>query len=120
MMQEFTKNIYSMIKTYVPNKVMVFNDKAPPWIAHQVKRAIRRKHRVFRKLLRWVKIQQDWGYFKTVRNKTTKIIATAKEIYFTNLGLKLPDYNQGQKIYWSLFNRFFNKKTVNFPALLEN
>lgn len=47
--EEFTNKIYLIIETYVPNKVMVFNDKDPPWITKDVKVAIKRKHRVFLK-----------------------------------------------------------------------
>ncbi len=91
------------------------NDKYSPWITQEVKRAIKRKHRVFRKFLRRGKKQQDWDYFKIVHNKTTKIIATAKETYFMNLGRKLSDYNQGQRIYWSLFKRLLkNNKCPSF------
>ena len=47
----FTATIYSILSLNVPNKVVKFNDKDAPWVTAEVKTAIRRKHKVYRKFL---------------------------------------------------------------------
>ena len=42
----FTNEIYSMVSAYIPNKVVKFNDKDPPWITNAVKTAIKSKKRL--------------------------------------------------------------------------
>ena len=47
-----TNRLHSTIKANIRSRVLSFNDKDPPWITRQVKTAIKRKHRVFRKFKR--------------------------------------------------------------------
>ena len=58
---------------------------------------------------------------KEVRNETSRLITNAKENYFSTMGRKLSDPDQGIKAYWAILNRLINKKkTLNIPPLLEN
>ena len=58
---------------------------------------------------------------KEVRNETSRLIAKAKENYFSTMGRKLSDRDQGIKAYWAILNRLINKKkTLNIPALYED
>ena len=117
----FTNRLHSTIKANIPSRVLSFNDKDPPWITRQVKTAIKRKHRVFRKFMNSGRKQEDWENFKIVRNETSRKVANAKEEYFSNLGQKLSDPANGIKTFWSTMNRLINKKkNINVPPLLEN
>ena len=46
MTEVFTSVLYSILSSHIPNKTIKCNDKDPPWIAKELKSAIRRKHRV--------------------------------------------------------------------------
>ena len=117
----FTNITYSILSENIPNKVIKCNDKDPPWITSELKTAIKRKHRVFKKFLDRGRRQEDWNLVKEVRNETSKMITDAKEKYYQKLGHKLSDPNQGAKAYWTVLNRLLNKKkTLNIPPLLEN
>ena len=121
MVDIFTDTLFSVFSSHIPNKVIKCNDKDPPWITHELKTAIRRKHRVYRKYVRRGQRKEDWDHVKNIRNETSKMIISAKEKYFLNLGRKLSDPNQGIKAYWTTLNRLLNKKKVaNIPPLLEN
>lgn len=64
---------------------------------------------------------EDWENFKIVRNETSRMVANAKEKYFSNLGQKLSNPINCIKIFWSTMNRLINKKrNVNIPPLLES
>ena len=117
----FTNRLHSTIKANIPSRVLSFNDKDPPWITRQVKTAIERKHRVFRKFMNSGRRQEEWENFKIVRNETSRKVANAKEEYFSNLGQKLSDPANGIKTFWSTMNRLINKKkNINVLPLLEN
>ena len=56
----FTATIYSILSLNIPNKVVKFNDKDDPWVTAEVKTAIRRKHKVYRKFLQHDRKLEDW------------------------------------------------------------
>ena len=49
MAARFTENLLKVLSLHTPNKIIKINDKDAPWITPELKSAIRRKHRVFRK-----------------------------------------------------------------------
>ena len=117
----FTNITYSILSENIPNKIIKCTDKDPPWINNELKTAIKRKHRVFKKFLVRGRRQEDWNLVKEVRNETSKMITDTKEKYYQKLGHKLSYPNQGVKAYWTVLNRLLNKKkTLNIPPLLEN
>ena len=121
MTELFTGTIFAILSANIPNKVIKCNDKDPPWITPELKTAIKRKHRVFRKYKDPGRRLEDWNLVKEVRNETSRLITKAKENYFSTMGRKLSDPAQGIKAYWAILNRLINKKkTLNIPPLLEN
>lgn len=71
--------------------------------------------------IRESRTQQEWELLKRVRNETTKLVADAKETYYSTFGRKLSDLIHGVKAYWEVLNRQVNKtKFMNIPPLLEN
>ena len=121
MVDVFTNKLYRMIKANIPSRILSFNDKDPPWITRQVKTAIKRKRRVFRKFMNGDRRPEDWQLFKTVRNETSRLVVNAKEMYYCNLGRQLSDPSNGITTCWSTMNRLIDKeKNINIPPLLEN
>ena len=59
--------------------MLKFNDKDAPWETAEVKTAIRRTHRVYKKFLQRGRKQVDWIKVKDVRKETSKIILDAKK-----------------------------------------
>ena len=51
MTEFFTNKILSIMSVNIPNKVVKYCDKDPPWMSLELKTAIKWKHRVFRKFL---------------------------------------------------------------------
>ena len=121
MTEVFTSVMYSILSSHIPNKTIKCNDKDPPWITKELKSAIRRKHRVYRKFVQRGRKPEEWNLVKKIRNMTSKMIVHAKESYYLKLGKNLSDPNQGTKTYWSTLKRVIKKKNVsNIPPLLEN
>ena len=121
MVELFANRLYRIIRANIPRKVLRLNDKDPPWITRQVKAAVKRKRRFFRRFMNRGRRPEDWENFKIVRNETTRMVANAKEMYFSNLGQKLSNPTNGIKIFWSTMNRLIDKKkNINVPPLLES
>ena len=121
MSEVFTATIYSILSSNIPNKVVKCSDKDAPWVTAEVKTAIRRKHRVYKKFLQRGRKQEDWIKVKDVRKETSKIILDAKEKYCLKLGRNLSDPSNGIKTYWTTLNKLMNKKSIaGIPPILEN
>ena len=121
MVEKFYEVLKSTFSEKIPNKIVQFNDKDPPWISHEVKNAIKRKHRVYKKFVQRGRRVEDWENVKEVRKSTSKLIANAKENYYQKLGRKLSDPNTGTKAFWSSLKRLTgNKKHPSIPPILEN
>ena len=86
-----------------------------------LKSAIKRKHRFYNEYIKHGRKPDDWEYVRSVRNKSSIKINTAKDDYFSDLGKKLSDTTSGIKSYWATLNKIINKKRFsNVPPLLEN
>ena len=48
----FATTLYKIISLYIPNESIMITDKDPPWLTHELKTAIKRKHRVYKKYVR--------------------------------------------------------------------
>ena len=60
MAEVFTSVLYSILPSHIPNKTIKCNDKDPPWITKELKSAIRRKHRVYRKFVQRGRKPEEW------------------------------------------------------------
>ena len=60
----FTDTFLSIISKYVPSKIIICNGKDAPWITDEVKTAIKRNSRVYKK---WVSRGRQPGEHNNVR-----------------------------------------------------
>ncbi len=97
MTEVFSGTIFAILSANIPNKIIKCKEKDPPWITSELKTAIKRKHRIFRKYKNRGRRLEDWKLVKEVRNETSRLITKAKENYFSTIGRKLSDPNQGIK-----------------------
>ena len=91
----FCNTLMTVLNKHIPNKIFTFNDRDPPWMTREIKTAIKRKHRVYKKF-----IQPDWERIRILRNETTRLVDAAKDNYFKSLRRKLTDAKTGIKAYW--------------------
>ena len=121
-MTKFFSETYMLILSEnIPNRIVTFNDKDAPWITIDVKSAIRRNYRVYRKWVLRGRSLTEKDLVRTVQNETNRLIKKAKIDYFNILGSKLSDYNTGSKTFWTAFKRLVNKKKLsNIPPILDD
>ena len=121
MVEHFTKTLYAIMSLYIPNETIRINDKDPPWLTSELKTAIKRKHRLYRRFIRRGRKQEDWNLVRNIQLESTRKIIEAKDKYYLKLGKKLSDPNIGVKYYWNILNKLIDKKKfTNIPPILEN
>ena len=59
MVDYFTSTFYKIMSLYIPNESIKISDKDPPWLTHELKTAIKQKHRVCKKFVRRGRNQED-------------------------------------------------------------
>ena len=109
------------VAKHISNKIITCNDKDAPWITSEVKTAIKRNSRVYRKWVNRGKNPNDRDKVRQVRNSTNKLIKEAKVAYYTNLGNKLSDPLTWQKHFWTAYKKINNKKrNTNIPRIIDD
>ena len=104
------------MRNHILSKIITCNYNDAAWITPEIKTAISRNSRVYKK---WV--LGELGKVRDVRNVTSKFIRKSKSSDYSNLGLKLSDPNTGQKYFWTTYKKLINKKVkTNIPPLMEN
>ena len=53
MTKEFTLVVMEIIDRLIPNKMIKVHDKDLPWMTPEIKTAIKRKHRIYNKYVKW-------------------------------------------------------------------
>ena len=117
----FTDIFLDIMAKHISNKIITCNEKDSPWITPEIKTAIRRNSRVYRKWVNRGRNPPDQDKVREARNSTNKLIKEAKLAYYTNLGNKLSDPEIGQKQFWTAYKKIANKKrNTNIPPIIED
>ena len=82
----FRNTLMMVLNKHIPNNTFTFNDRDPPWMTREIKTAIKRKHRVYKKFNSRGRNPADWERIRTLRNETTRLVDVAKDNYFKSLG----------------------------------
>ena len=117
----FTDIFMDIVAKHISNKIITCNDKDAPWITPEVKTAIKRNSRVYKKWVNRGKNSNDHDKVRELRHSTNKLIKEAKLAYYTNLGNKLSDPQIGQKHFWTAYKKIANKKrNTNIPPIIDD
>ena len=120
MAETFTDVFLNIISRNISNKIVTVDDKDAPWITHEVKTAIKRNSRVYKKRVKRGSKSHEHNHVREIQNLTNKLIRKAKTSYYEKIGNKLCDPKTGQKTYWTAFKKIVNKKKyTNIPPLIE-
>ena len=114
----FTETLLKIMEMYVPNNTIMVNDKDAPWMTPAAKCAIRRNKRVYVKWKQGGRKPEEKLRVNQIQRETNLIIEEAKDKYHAELGDKLCDSRNGQKVIWTAHKRLLNKKkTLNIPPI---
>lgn len=115
----FNNTLINIFNNFIPHETIKCSNKDPPWMNKEIRGALRRKNRQYRKYISGGMKEEEYSNLKEATDLVSTLIATSKDTYFTNLGKKLNDPNTSPKTYWSILKRFLNKvKVPEIPPLL--
>ena len=82
------KTIINIFSNFIPNKLVTFNDKDPPWMTETLKEIIKWKHKVCRDYLKNGKTEADYMH---VHHAITEVsqVSKSKDKYYNKLSMKL-------------------------------
>ena len=101
-------NVFS---NYVPNKIVTFNDKDPPWMTQYLKSQINSHNNVYQKYYRKTNHSaDDFIFLENVLSEVSDLIFNRKNVYYNQPAQKLNDPKT-----------FYNSKKVPLiPQLFMN
>ena len=113
--------LLNIFRNFIPHETIKCKSKDPPWLNKEIKNALRKKNRLYRKFISGGRTVHDQIQLNEITVTISDLITNSKNAYFTNLGKKLNDPSTSPKAYWSILKRFLNKIQIPIiPPLLVN
>ena len=100
-------NIFSDL---IPNKLVTFNKKDPPWMTSNLRNKINCKNGIYKEYIKNGKTNYHYFQLQNAISEGSVAISRWKDDYHSRLAQKLSDPNASSKTYWSILKRFFNGK----------
>ena len=111
----FTDTLLNIFSRHIYSKTITCNDKDAPWITREVKSAIRRNSRVYRKWVNRGRNPTEHNTVREIQNSTSKLIREAKKAYFE----KLSDELSVQNVFGLLLKEslIIRRLQISYPSL---
>ena len=128
----FNKNVHKQVSVlnrplmdifsnFIPNKLVTFNDKDPPWMTPNLRNKINWKNDIYKDYIKNGKTNYHYLQLQNAISEVSVAISRGKDDYHSRLAQKLSDLSASSKTYCSISKRFFNRKKVPIiPPLLIN
>ena len=118
LLNETLRNIMS---NFIPNKLMIFDDRKSAWFDRKIKNLIKYKNQIF-KDTHYRKSNHNFQFhFRYIQNLINTNIDQGKRKYCRNISRQLSDKSLNPKNYWPLLKTLLNgKKTLFIPPLHDN
>ena len=117
----FNTYLNNIFENFIPNEIITINDKDPPWMTSQIKKAIHAKDLLYHKYTQNNQSQTDFAKVQDACKLINDLIVENKNAYYGRLSKKLSNPKTSPKAYWSILKSFFSdKKNPVIPPLLVN
>ena len=113
----FNTTILNIFQNFIPNKVILCDDKEPDWVNEEVRLLIKQKNLMFR--IQRKNSDFEIGILNKLSEDLTNAITNSKLACYRRIASKLNDPNSAPKTYWSILKLFVNgKKIPLIPPIL--
>ena len=96
----FNTEILNLFRNFISNKVILCDDKEPPWVNEEVRLLIKQKQLMFRTQRK--NSDFDIGILNKLSEALSNAITNLKLAYYRRIASKLNDPNSPPKTYWSI------------------
>ena len=105
-----TDTLLNISRNFIQHETIKCSYKDPPWITKEIKSVLRRKNCLYRLNVTNGMQKEDEVVLNNLSEYCAKVLSDSKNSYFRNFGEKLNDPLTSRKAYWSILNRFLDKK----------
>ena len=111
--------LYNVIESHICHKFVTIRPPDKPWMNNSIRRAIRRRNRLFKIHVK-KRTGTSWDRYRQQRNLTTSLIRSNKKKYFSNLNERLQDSSTSSKSWWGIVKSLYGAKMqMSIPTLIE-
>ena len=114
--------IMNVFSNFIPNKLVTFNDKDPPWMSEYLKNKIKWRNRIYAEYLIENNESIDYITLENVIAEVSELVCKSKDDYHKQLARKWTNPKTSSKTYWSILKTFYNGKKVSLipPVVINN
>ena len=113
----FDKTLLNIFHNFIPNKIILCDDKNPPWMNDKIKILIKRKNWLFQCQRKSGNLH--YASLNSITQDTSNAVNSSKLKYHERLTLNLNDPKTAPKTYWKILRTFVNgTKIPLIPPLL--
>ena len=102
----FNRTILNIFHNFIPNKIILCDDRDPPWMNEKIKHLINKKKAIFQKQKESNTV--DHAILSNITLELSNAITFSKAKYHERLAIKLNDPKTAPKTYWSILKTFAN------------
>ena len=116
----FNRTMKNILSNYIPNEIIICDDRDPPCISNGVKELITEKNDTFQCYLHSNKDTKLFNKVEYFQNKLKSSIEANKEKYYSRISKRMMNPLTSTKTFWSILNSFLkNKKISCIPPLFH-
>ena len=108
----FNNTITNIMSNFVPNEIIICDDRDPPWMNRHIKNLILYKANFYKTFVRGKNSMFHLLTFHNLQNHLNQFIQKAKQNYLSKVAKKLSDPSTSTKCYWSLLKTLLNGKKM--------
>ena len=112
----FNETIINIFSNLIPNKLVPFDDKDPPWMTEKLKEKIKWKHKVYWDYLKIGNTEADYMYVHHSITEVSQLISESKDKYYNKLAMKLNHPKNSSKTYWSILKTLNTNNTTTIKG----
>ena len=112
----FNKTLLNIFHNFIPNKIIVCDDRDPPWMNDEIKKMIKRKNWLFQSQRKSCKL--DFTVLNLLTQDISDAITSSKLKHYEGLANKLNDPETAPKTYWKILKAFVNGTLIPMIPLL--
>ena len=115
----FNRTILNIFHNFIPNKIILYDHRDPPWMNDKIKQLIKKKKAIFQKQKESNAV--DHAILSDITLELSNAISLSKAKYHERLAIKLNDPKTATKTYLSILKTFlYGSKIHLMPTLLVN
>ena len=113
----FNKTLLNIVHNFIPNKIMLSDDREPSWMNDKIKKMIKRKNWLFQIQRKFANL--DFAILNLLTLDISNAITSSKLKYHERLPNKVNDPKIAPETYWKTLKTFVNgSKIPLIPPLL--